>query len=97
MKLSRSLISSAFFCEHCHRETSFVPIPFGCALARVSRSTIYNWMARAWIHWLEMPSGRRVICQESLRFRASESLQILRFPQKIRPKVSRSVQKCPIQ
>ena len=32
----------------------------------VSRSTIYYWMERGWIHWREVPSGRRVICEASL-------------------------------
>ena len=35
-------------------------------VAGISRSTLYYWMERAWIHWRELPSNRRVICQESL-------------------------------
>jgi len=95
MKLSRSLISTGFLCERCQKQTSFVPIQFACALTGVSRSTIYYWMDRSWVHWLELPSGRRVICQESLTLRAPESAQTLRFPQKISTKVSEIVRNRP--
>ena len=61
-----SLISARFFCEHCQRETHFVPIQFALALTGVSRSTMYYWMDRRWIHWRELPSRRRIICKESL-------------------------------
>jgi hypothetical protein len=92
MRISRSLISVAFFCEHCHKEKSFVPINFACELTGVSRSTIYYWMERAWIHWLEFPSGRRVICQESLRLRAPESTPTALPPSK---NPLKTVRNCP--
>jgi predicted DNA-binding transcriptional regulator AlpA len=62
----KGLVSSGFFCEHCTRETQFLPIHFVVALIGVSRSTIYYWMDHGWIHWRELPSGRRIICRESL-------------------------------
>lgn len=95
MHLSRSLISSAFFCQHCQKATSFVPIQFACALIGVSRSTLYRWMDRPWIHWMEKPNARRVICQESLSFHAPKASETLRFPQKTSLILSQTVSKCP--
>ena len=57
---------SCFFCEHCKKETHFVPIHRAITIAGVSRSTIRYWMQKGWVHCLELPSGRRVICVESL-------------------------------
>jgi predicted site-specific integrase-resolvase len=50
----------------------FLPIRNTIQVAGVSRSTVYYWMERAWIHWRELPSGRRVICQESLSHQARQ-------------------------
>ena len=61
-----SLVTARFFCDHCKKETSFLPIQFAVALTGVSRSTMYYWMDRRWIHWRELPSRRRIICKESL-------------------------------
>jgi predicted DNA-binding transcriptional regulator AlpA len=61
-----SLLSASFFCERCRKETKFLPIPFAVLLTDVSRSTIYRWMDREWIHWRELPNSRRLICLESL-------------------------------
>jgi predicted DNA-binding transcriptional regulator AlpA len=61
-----TLQSAHFFCEHCKKETKFLPIQIALAATGVSRSTIYYWMDRRWIHWRELPSRRRVICKESL-------------------------------
>ena len=55
-----------FYCECCRKETVFLTINKTIEFAVVSRSTIYYWMEREWIHWRALPSGRRVICQESL-------------------------------
>jgi predicted site-specific integrase-resolvase len=55
-----------FFCERCHKESNFLPIHMVTKIAGVSRSTIYYWMDHAWVHWLALPSGRRVICEEYL-------------------------------
>jgi predicted DNA-binding transcriptional regulator AlpA len=61
-----SLLFATFVCERCRKETKFLPIPFAVVLADVSRSTLYRWMDREWIHWRELPSSRRLICLESL-------------------------------
>ena len=61
-----SLLYASFFCEGCLKETKFLPIPFAVLLADVSRSTVYRWMDREWIHWRELPNSRRLICLESL-------------------------------
>jgi hypothetical protein len=89
MKLSRSLRSTALFCHHCQKHARFLPIHFAHVESDVSRATLYNWMDRGWIHWLERPNGRRMICEESLHFRVPNPLTI-GFPQKIRPRVSRT-------
>ena len=68
----KSLVSSGSFCEHCMRETQFLPIHFVVTFIGVSRSTIYYWMDRGWIHWRELPSGRRIICKESLSQQSCE-------------------------
>ena len=39
MAFSRPLLSSAFFCEHCQKETKFLPLHSAVAMAGVSRST----------------------------------------------------------
>lgn len=54
------------FCEFCKCETDFIPIYKAVNLASVSRSTIYYWMEKRWVHWRSLPSKRRVICRESL-------------------------------
>jgi len=57
---------SCFFCDHCKKETHFVPIRGAITMTGVSRSTIYYWIDKEWVHWRELASGRRVICAESL-------------------------------
>ena len=54
------------FCENCQKESNFLPIHLVTKIACVSRSTIYYWMGHDWVHWRELPSGRRVICETSL-------------------------------
>ena len=84
-----SLSSARFFCEHCQKETHFLRVHFAVALAGVSRSTMYYWMDRRWVHWRELPS-RRIICKESLSHQARHEVSI--HLEIIRPKVSDSVQ-----
>jgi len=54
------------FCDACQRESNFLPIHMVQKIAGVSRSTIYYWLEHRWVHWRELESGRRVICEESL-------------------------------
>ena len=54
------------FCETCQKETNFLPIYMVMKIAGVSRSTIYYWIDHGWVHWLELPSHRRLICEASL-------------------------------
>jgi predicted site-specific integrase-resolvase len=58
--------ASLFFCSQCNKETHFVPIQNARKITGRSRSTIYYWIDHGWVHLRELPSGRRVICQESL-------------------------------
>jgi hypothetical protein len=57
---------ACFFCDHCKKETHFVNIQRASMIAGVNRSTVYYWLDKDWVHWRELPSGRRVVCQESL-------------------------------
>ena len=57
---------SCFYCDHCSKETHFVPIHKAIRITGVSRSTIYYWIDKGWVHWVELPSARRLICEESL-------------------------------
>ena len=66
MGLSRSPLSPGLFCEHCQKDTNFLAIHHAIDLVHVCRSTIYYWMEHGLVHWRELPSGRRIICQESL-------------------------------
>lgn len=60
------------FCTTCEQHTDLITIRQATNLTGVTRSTIYYWMKKGWIHWTEMPSRRRLICRQSL-FRASRS------------------------
>ena len=56
-----------FFCQECGKETLHLRVTDAMRLiGRVSRSTIYFWMKRKWIHWRLLPNGHRIICRESL-------------------------------
>ena len=59
-----------FFCEHCQKETNFLPIHSAAHEIGVSRVTMYTWIHRQQVHWLESPSGRTMVCQQSLLHRA---------------------------
>jgi predicted DNA-binding transcriptional regulator AlpA len=72
MPRSPSLLGTQHFCEHCQKNSRFIPILFALALTGKSRATLYNWMKRSWIHWLEQPNGQRLICEEQL-FRKARS------------------------
>jgi hypothetical protein len=75
-----------FFCEHCRKETKFMPINFAAKEIGVSRATIYIWMQRLRVHWLELPSGRPMICQQSLLHRTHKAVNLIQSPQEIRLK-----------
>jgi transcriptional regulator GlxA family with amidase domain len=61
-----SLLSAAFFCEQCQKETKFLPIHFALQITRVSESTVFHWMKRGWVHWRPVAGGNRLVCQDSL-------------------------------
>ena len=54
------------FCTKCEQLTDLITIRQAVDVAGVSRSTMYYWMKKGWVHWTEMPSRRRLICRESL-------------------------------
>ena len=94
MSLSSLLRAPTFYCEDCRKDTKFLSINLAAKFSGVCRSTLYYWMQNGWIHWLEQPSSRRVICENSLRLRRSKLLQ-MNYPSKkdVRnhPKVSKTV------
>ena len=73
MSFSQPLPTARFFCEECGKETRFLAMHVARSVAGVSRTTIYYWIQRDWVHCRELPSGRRVICFESLSSRAAKS------------------------
>jgi len=40
-----------FYCERCKKETHFLPIHQTMRIAGVSRSTIYYWFEKNWVHF----------------------------------------------
>jgi predicted DNA-binding transcriptional regulator AlpA len=68
---------SNFYCDHCGKETHFVPIHRAIEITGVTRSTVYYWIDKDWVHWVKLPSNRTVICEESLHYRQAESIQPL--------------------
>lgn len=78
---------ATFFCELCQKGAALLPIYTATKAVGVSRSTIYYWMDHGWVHWLELPSGRRVICALSLTRQPC-----ILTPTILRPEVSNSVQ-----
>lgn len=66
-----------FYCKRCEKETHFVPLHRVRSLTGVSRSTIYYWIDKEWVHWVELPSGRKLLCKESLHRQCSDSPQRL--------------------
>jgi hypothetical protein len=60
------MIADKFFCASCKKDVDFLSISTAIRMAAIGKSAIYSWMRHGWIHWSELPNGRRVICQESL-------------------------------
>jgi hypothetical protein len=75
----RGVVMANLFCECCQGHRRFVPISLAMQIAEVSRSTVYYWMDRQWVHWRELPSGRRVICEASLSRRGGRSINDVTF------------------
>jgi len=97
MAFSHSLLSAAHFCNHCEKETKFLPLHSTLALAGVSRSRMHYWMERRWIHWSELPSGRRLICEASLSRPMRDQAEILPALRKNSPKSSETIRNRPIR
>lgn len=53
-------------CGVCGQDADFVPIYLAAKIAAVSRSTMYYWIEKKWVHWCELASGRKIICRNSL-------------------------------
>jgi hypothetical protein len=55
-----------YFCVECGKLTDHLSVSGTAESIQVTRTTIYNWMRRRQVHWVLRPSGRKLICQESL-------------------------------
>jgi hypothetical protein len=64
---------AVIYCDQCKAERDLLPIYRAVAVVGVSRSTIYYWIDKKWVHWKELASGRRVICLHSLVHSSSTS------------------------
>lgn len=59
--------STAFlYCEQCARTTQHLSVKNTMSVTAVSRSSVYFWMKRGWIHWRTLPGGHRLICRDGL-------------------------------
>ena len=68
---------SHFYCDQCGKETHFVPIHRAVIITGVTRRSIYYWIDKDWVHWVNLPSNRKVICEESLHHRQPEPIKVL--------------------
>jgi predicted site-specific integrase-resolvase len=64
---------ASFYCDHCKRSTHFVPVYRAAEITGVSRRSIYSWIDKGLVHWTRLPSGRRMICTESLQTKVSSA------------------------
>jgi predicted DNA-binding transcriptional regulator AlpA len=60
------LMCTSRYCGRCKRNRKFLPVHFAALVTGVNRSSLYRWMNKGWLHWLELPSGRRLVCLGSL-------------------------------
>ncbi len=54
------------YCSRCQKHEKFLPVHFAAIVTGCNRSSVYRWMNNGWLHWLELPSGRRLVCVQSL-------------------------------
>jgi predicted DNA-binding transcriptional regulator AlpA len=71
---------ATFTCDVCQREARFLSLQNSMRSLGVCRSTIYYWMERGWIHWRTLPSGRRLICLNSLSRSAGDENKVFQPP-----------------
>lgn len=53
-------------CHACGVQQHFLNISHAARIIGVSRATVHNWINRGLVHVSMLPSGRRVVCRESL-------------------------------
>ena len=63
-----------------------MPIHFAILEIGVSRTTMYRWMQRKQVHWLEKPSGRAMICLQSVMRKAHDAANVTYIPKQRSPK-----------
>jgi hypothetical protein len=57
---------ASIYCLECGTETEHFTISGSARHAQVTRTTIYNWLARGRLHTVQRPSGRTLVCSRSL-------------------------------
>jgi excisionase family DNA binding protein len=56
----------AYYCLQCSKEVQLMTINHASLVSRVSRKTIYNWIAQGKVHAYETAGGQIRVCLESL-------------------------------
>lgn len=67
---------ATLFCETCRKESNFLPLYLAAKALGVCGTTMYYWIERGWVHWIELPSGRRLICAASLSRRPGQHPEV---------------------
>ena len=55
-----------FFCPQCSQPVQLMTINQASLVSKVSRKTIYNWIAQQKVHAYETAGGQLRVCLESL-------------------------------
>jgi excisionase family DNA binding protein len=59
-------MANTFYCSHCSKLVELVTVHQASEVSKVSRKTIYNWIAQGKIHTYLTAGGQFRICLESL-------------------------------
>jgi predicted DNA-binding transcriptional regulator AlpA len=61
-----TLMGAPRFCKRCRKHRNFLSIDSAAKLTGCNRSSVYRWINKEWLHWLDLPSGHRLVCLQSL-------------------------------
>ena len=59
-------LMAMLYCSRCKTDARFLSVRYILQATGVCCSTVYDWMKKDLVHWIELPSGHRRICEESL-------------------------------
>ena len=60
------LMGTLRFCKHCRKYRKFLTIDTAAVMAGCNRSSVYRWLNNGWLHHLDVSSGHRLVCLQSL-------------------------------